>query len=119
MDSNKVVSAEFGVSDIVVTPDTYDFGDVRVREASEPVTFTVMNNGTGILKISRLKVSGIDARMFKIKGGIKKTLGAGGSFQFTLTFKPISVGGKSAYIEIRSNDPDTPVLNIPISGNGV
>jgi hypothetical protein len=78
-----------------------------------------MNNGTGILKISRLRVSGIDARMFKIKGGIKKTLGAGGSFQFTLTFKPISVGGKSAYIEIRSNDPDTPLLEVPVSGSGV
>ncbi|GAG23588.1 unnamed protein product [marine sediment metagenome] len=34
-------------------------------------------------------------------------------------FSPTSAGSKSAILELSSNDPDTPTLNVPLSGGGV
>jgi hypothetical protein len=119
MDSDKNVSASFGLPDIAVSPNSYDFGDVTVKQSSAAATFTIQNNGTGNLKITKIKIIGTDARMFKIKGSCKKTISAGGNCQSTITFKPVSAGSKTATLLITSNDPDTPTLDILIGGNGI
>ena len=118
MDSDRNVTASFGLPDISVSPNSYEFGNVAVRQSSSPATFTIHNNGTGDLKITKIKIVGTDAKMFRIKGGGKKTIAPGGTFQFTVTFKPTSAGNKSATIQIPSNDPDTPTLDVPLSGSG-
>jgi hypothetical protein len=56
--------------------------------------------------------------MFRIKGGSKKTVAPGGNYSFTVTFKPTSAGTKSATLQILSNDPDTPTIEVPLSGTG-
>ena len=118
MDSDKHVTASFGLPDISVSPNSYDFGNVVVKKPSSPATFTIQNNGTGNLKTTKIKVIGTDAKMFKIKGGGKKTIVPGGTYSFTVTFKPTSAGTKSATLQILSNDPDTPTIEVPLSGTG-
>jgi hypothetical protein len=117
MDSDKSVTASFGLPDISVSPDSYDFGSVAVKKTSSPATFTIQNNGTGNLKVTKIKVIGTDAKMFRIKGGSKKTVAPGGNYSFTVTFKPTSAGTKSATLQILSNDPDSPTIEVPLSGN--
>jgi hypothetical protein len=119
MDSEKNVTANFGLPDIAVSPDSYDFGDVTVKQSSEPVTSTIQNNGTGDLKKIKMKVIGTDAKMFKIKGKCSKSIASGGSCQFAVTFKPKSAGSKSATLQISSNDPDAGTIEIPLSGMGI
>ena len=122
MDSDKNVIANCGLPDIAVSPDSYDFGDVKVKQTSAPATFTIKNNGTGNLKISKIEITATnktDKNMFKIKGGSKKTIPSGGTFQFTVTFKPTSVESKSATLRITSNDPDRATIEIPLSGAGL
>ena len=119
MDSDKNVTASFGLPDIAVSPDSYDFGDVTVKQSSSPATFTIQNNGTGDLKKTKMKIIGTDAKMFKIKGKCSKTIASGGSCQFTVTFKPTSTGSKTATLQITSNDPDTATIEIPLNGTGI
>jgi hypothetical protein len=119
MDSDKNVTASFGLPDISVSPTLNDFGDVAVKQSSGPVAFTMQNNGTGNLKVTNMKIIGTDAKMFKIKGSCKKTISSGGSCQFTVTFKPTSAGSKTATLQIISNDPDMAAIGIPLSGTGM
>jgi hypothetical protein len=119
MDSDKNVTASFGLPDIAFTPDSYGFGDVTVKKPSGPATFTIQNNSTGNLKIAKMKIEGTDAKMFKIKGSCKKAITTGGNCQFTATFKPTSTGLKTATVKITSNDPDTATIEVPLSGTGI
>lgn len=119
MDSDKDVTANFGVPDISVSPDSYDFGNVAVKQSSSPFTFTFQNEGTGTLRITRLKVIGADAKMFKPKGGGKKLIPPGGNYLVSVTFKPTSAGPKNAILQIASNDPANPVIEIPLGGAGL
>jgi parallel beta-helix repeat protein len=116
MNSDKNVSASFGLPDISVLPDSYDFGDVTVKQSSSPATFTIQNNGTGDLQKTKMKIIGTDAKMFKIKGSCSKTIASGGICEFTVTFNPKSTGSKSATLQITSNDPDTATIGIPLMG---
>lgn len=118
MDFDKDVTASFGLPDISVSPNSYDFGNIGVKQLLSPVTFTIQNNGTGNLKITKMQIVGTDAKMFKIKGGGKKTILPGGIYQFVVTFKPRSSGYKSATLRVMSNDPDNPMINIQLSGTG-
>ena len=119
MASDKNVTSSFGSPDIAVSPDSYDFGNVAVKQSSSPVTFTIRNNGTGNLKVKNMKIVGTNANMFKIKGSCNKTISSGGSCQFTVTLKPTSIGSKTATLQIISNDPDMSTIGIPLSGAGM
>ena len=118
MDSDKNITASFGVPDISVSLNSYDFGSVVVKKASSPATLTIQNNGTGNLKITKINIVGADAKMFRKKGGNKKTVAPGGSYSFALTFKPKSIGTKSAVLQVLSNNPGTPIVEIQLSGTG-
>ncbi len=117
MDASKNVTAQFGLPDISVSPAEYNFGDVKIKTQSEPVTFTITNNGIGDLKITKMEITGTDAKMFKKKGGGKKTIKPGAALDFSVTFKPTTTGGKTATLRITSNDPDEAVVEISLSGN--
>jgi hypothetical protein len=118
MDFDKNVTASFGLPDISVSPNSHDFGNIVVKKSSSPATFTIQNSGTGNLKTTTIKIIGTDAKMFKIKGGGKKTIAPGGTYSFTATFRPTSAGTKSAMLQVLSNDLDTPTIDIPLSGTG-
>ncbi len=122
MDASKNVTAQFGLPDISVSPTTHDFGDVKIKTLSGPVTFTITNNGIGNLKITKMEITGTDAKdakMFKKKGGGKKTIKPGASLDFSVTFKSTTTGGKTATLRITSNDPDESPLEIQLSGTGI
>jgi uncharacterized delta-60 repeat protein len=108
---------------ISVSPTSYDFGLVRVDSHSLAQGFLISNNGNRDLQITSIGKSGGDLGMFNVATGtcpsLTPTIISGGSCTITATFWPTSAGAKSATLTINSNDPDTPILNVPLSGTGV
>jgi len=104
------------VPDISVTPLSYDFGNVEMKK-SKTASFKVKNNGKADLLIST-SVTGTDVSMFTIMsgGGVSKTIKPGKTLTIKVVFKPTSAGSKSSTLEITSNDPDTPTIDIPLTG---
>ncbi|MBM4339513.1 MAG: choice-of-anchor D domain-containing protein [Deltaproteobacteria bacterium] len=124
MDQSKEVTARFELPDISISPTFYDFKDVRVRQSSPPASFTIMNNGTGNLKLTKIELLGTDARLFKITRSMTRsrqqtlTLSPGGQYSFSVTFSPTSIGLKTATLRITSNDPDASITEIALTGKG-
>ena len=104
------------VPDVSVTPLSYDFGNVEVKK-SKTASFKVKNNGKADLLIST-SITGTDVSMFTITsgGGVSKTIKPGKTLTIKVVFKPTSAGPKSSTLEITSNDPDTPTIDIPLTG---
>jgi hypothetical protein len=109
-------STSTNVPDISVTPLSYDFGNVEVKK-SKTASFKVKNNGKTDLLIST-SITGTDVSMFTITsgGGVSKTIKPGKTLTIKVVFKPTSGGPKSSTLEITSNDPDTPTIDIPLTG---
>ena len=118
MNGPKTVTANFtatNVPDISVTPLSYDFGNVEVKK-SKTASFKVKNNGKADLLISP-SITGTDVSMFTItSGGGSKTIKPNKTLTIKVVFKPTSAGPKSSTLGITSNDPDTPTIDIPLTG---
>jgi photosystem II stability/assembly factor-like uncharacterized protein len=119
VDSYNNVTASFGLANIAVSPNSYDFGNVTLKQSSGPAIFTIQNNGTGNLKISKMKIIGTDSKVFKVHGSCKKVIEPRGYCQFTATFKPTSVGSEAATLQIISDDTDAATTGILLSGIGL
>jgi len=107
--------ASTNIPDISVTPLAYDFGNVELKK-SKTASFKVKNNGKADLLIST-SITGTDVSMFTItSSGGNKTIKPGKTLTIKVVFKPTSGGSKSSTLEITSNDPDTPTIDIPLTG---
>lgn len=111
---------------ISVSPTSHDFGSINIGNSSVPQTFTISNTGTKDLVISSIGTTGGDAGMFSVAMGgtnpcpsLNPTITPGSNCTITVTFSPTSVGPKSTNLRINSDDPDTPSLDVPLSGTGV
>ena len=103
---------------ISVTPTSYNFENIKVKK-SKTASFVVRNNRTTNLSILGSTITGTDASMFMIKSGSgSKTIKPRKTLTIKVVFKPTSTGLKSAILEITSNDPVTPTIDIPLNGTG-
>jgi len=108
-----------GAPDIAVTPPSFDYGAVTVGDTALQA-FTVENVGSADLDVSATSITGADAADFAIvSGGGAFTLAPAAQQVIEIEFTPGSVGPKSAALEIASDDPDTPLLAVPLAGEGV
>ena len=111
--------------DISVDPVFIDFGDVMVGGDATEI-FTISNSGADNLTGSittpvAFSVSEATKKAYKDNG--KNTLnfliGPGDSQDFILTFEPTEIQCYSDNVYIQSNDPDSPNVNIAVTGCGV
>jgi hypothetical protein len=102
---------------ISVDPLSVSFGNVNVGSISAR-TVTVQNIGTADLTISSITITGTDAGEFS-QTNTCAILASGESCAVTVTFNPTSAGTKNAVLRISSNDPDTPIVDVPLSGTGI
>jgi hypothetical protein len=103
---------------ISVTPTSENYGNVKVKK-SKSASFVVKNTGKTNLTITSSAITGTDASSFTITSGSgSKTIKPGKSLTIKVAFKPTSTGAKSGNLEITSNDPVTPTLDISLSGTG-
>lgn len=103
---------------ISVAPDSHDFGMKEINTQFVNQKFTVTNTGTTDLIIGTISITGGDAGEFTILNDLcsDKTITKTNSDTLEVAFLPATAGLKEAILSIPSNDPDSPVLNVPLQG---
>jgi len=96
-----------------VSPATLNFGDVAVGSSS-PLNGTLTATGASVTVSS----ASINSSEFALSGiTLPKTIGAGQSTQFTVTFTPSVTGTANATLTFVSNASNSPTLQ-SLTGNG-
>jgi len=94
--------------------DQLDFDSVLIG-SSRDLSITVENTGTDVLQISSVAT---DSAAFSPSTS-SLTLAPGESRILTVSFNPTGPGDHPGTLTILSNDPDTPVFDVPLTGVGV
>ncbi len=99
-----------------LTDDT-DFG--LINNTTITKTYTIENTtGNADLNISSIVVSGTNASNFSIGNiTLPKTITAGSSTTFTITFTPTDIGSKTAIITINNNDCNESAYSFTVLAN--
>ncbi|MFQ6093453.1 MAG: choice-of-anchor D domain-containing protein, partial [bacterium] len=104
--------------DIGVNPTSWDFSTVNVSQHTDK-PIVVSNTGCQLLEVSATNIVGPDAGSFSVlSGGGAFTVVQGETDSVVVRFAPTSGGGKSATLQIVSNDPDEGTKDISLSGTG-
>jgi hypothetical protein len=106
---------------ILVSPVEHDFGPVSIGLESSAQAFVIENVGTANLDIGTIAPNGRKAAAFVLTAdscSSQSPLAPTATCQFEAVFRPQSAGKKKATLDIPSNDPDTPVLSVPVQGRG-
>ena len=78
------------------------------------------NDGNSNLDISATTITGADASLFSVtSGGGAFAVAPGNTHDVVIEFTPSLLGAKAATLEIASNDPDEPTLNLLLLGESV
>ncbi len=100
-------------------PSSVDFGRQRIRTRSGVHQVTVSSTGEAPLSVSRISVAGADADQFTVVGDActGTPVAVGSSCTVGVAFQPTVARPVDARLEIRSNDPASPVA-VPLSALG-
>ncbi len=103
--------------DIDVSPLSYDFGDVGLGTSTTTIV-TISNVGNRELTVSDIA---IDSSDFSITPGLTLpvVVGPNGFTDVEITYAPAAEGYSSAVLEISSDDPDEPLVEVVLGGAGV
>jgi hypothetical protein len=107
------VSPEIAIDSALI-----DFGEVELGSFRDTVV-QFENIGYGPLRLDEFMLGGAEAGEFRFLGASEYQLLPGESAAFTLRFSPSSVFRKDAFLDGRSNDSDSRVIRIPLTGVGV
>ncbi|MEZ4435275.1 MAG: choice-of-anchor D domain-containing protein [bacterium] len=121
------IEAVDAIGEISAEPESVAFGRVQPGEA-ETVDVTVRNVGQAALTVTGVRVVGPDDFTVSIDGAPigelddpdgdgAPGLGAGQAFVVTVGYAPGAEGRDEATLLIESNDPETPTLRVPLTGN--
>jgi hypothetical protein len=107
---------------ISVTPMDHYFGEHPVNQGTLYEPITISNTGSADLEISDVTISNrhnftYDTRSYSVP--FSPTIAPGSSVTFDARFHPSEVGPLSATLTINSNDPDTPSVELQLTGTGV
>ena len=103
--------------DIQVSPgDGLVIGEVLVGDTGNGAV-TLTNGGDAALTVGNVSISGANALEFGQTNDCS-VLDPGASCQITVMLTPADVGEKTATLTIVSDDPDQPLIDVPLSGSG-
>jgi len=104
-----------GAPDLAVSADAIDFGAVMIGYPSI-TNLLVYNAGTDNLVLTGFSVSHPD---FSVNLTVPANIAPAGQLLLNVRYSPSSPGPGAATFAIASNDPDTPLYNINLSGTGI
>ncbi len=93
-----------------------DFGRVKVQDSVRK-SMVVTNRGTATLTVTKVEAVGTDAAAFKPRTG-SFAVNSSGGYELQVEFRPTARRSYTAALRIHSNDPDTPIKQIVLSGTG-
>ena len=109
----------FNVSpEIAVDSSAIDFGEVELGDRRDTVV-VFENIGYGPLILSDFSIGGADPGEFTTTAADMYTLQPGERDSIIVSFVPTSIFLKTGFLMFTSNDIDSPVITIPLSGTGV
>lgn len=112
LDSNNNESQAAVLSPIIsISPSALSFSDLNTRG-----TLTIVNAGAMDLMIQSIAITGQNPSDFTFSNSCSSPLASSISCSIVVTFSPASAGDKSATLAITSNDPQTSVTNISLTG---
>jgi len=103
------------VCDIGVAPTALSFGDVQTGTTSSMST-TVSNNGLADCIVT---ISPTGSTAFTAAPPLSFTVASGGSQVVNVDYAPTAVGADAGNLDVGSNDPDTPNIDVTLNGNGI
>jgi cysteine-rich repeat protein len=97
-----------------------NFGQVIVGGSSTSQTVTVSNTGNGKLTIGTITIGGTNADQFSIvtDNCSGQLIAPSGNCTVDVKFSPTSLSGKTATLDIPSDDPDENPLSVSLIGKG-
>ena len=106
--------------DIAVLPATVALGRVVIGK-NATTDMIVIDQGQAPLRVATIDLQGIDKARFSLRSlpRFPTFVQPGHHLNFTLRFDAIDVGARTATLRIKSNDPDTPILRVPLTAEGV
>jgi hypothetical protein len=113
-----IIDVKQGTNDIPNGTGSYNFGKMQLFTSSNDVTFTIQNTGNINLDLSNVTVTGMHVSSFNITGLPSSTLAPNSSTTFTVKFTPASMGGKTATINVVSNNADNKPYSFTVTGTG-
>ena len=105
-----------GLPDIEIAFESYDFGNVLLRD-TKYWTFFIKNVGEGDLILHSVTSDHVDFNV--LSPTTPEGVVPAGSLEVTVLFTPSALGPVTGNITILSSDADEPVMFIALLGNGV
>jgi hypothetical protein len=115
---------------LTVAPNSYDFGRVPVGHSSKGQAFTISNVDSRVIRLGLVEIvtTMIDAVGNQTTAQSEEfilsddpcsntEINSGKNCRVTVTFRPITLGVKSANLIVRTVDSSIPVVDVPLSGN--
>jgi uncharacterized protein (TIGR03437 family) len=100
---------------VAVSPQRLEFGEVITGQTRQ-LPLTVGNSGSYPLTVTSL---GAALNVVTVTDRVGFRLEPGETRVVTVSFSPAAVGVISTTIAIVSDDPQTPTLNVPVTGTGI
>lgn len=105
-------------ADATVSPQTIDFGTVRLGTSSAGTNLVIQNTGNVNLTYTLSEVG--DTADFAATPACTSTctIAAGGSATHSVVFTPQAYGNRAAELRVNSNDPVEPTVPVSLAGVG-
>ena len=113
--SGNGVQQQVNECNISVNPLALNFGNVNLGD-SPALSTTVSNSGAAACSVNLVRTGSND---FAITGAASFNVAPGGSQDVSVSYTPGQVGADSGAIAVNSNDPDSPSVDVSLTGNGV
>jgi parallel beta-helix repeat protein len=113
-------ATEFGQPDIEVNPQSHDFGEVEVGTVNG-IIVTVSNAGQADLTINHIELNQGSNNDFYILSPVTLPfiIASQSGIDIEMIFEPSTDEFLSSTLEIGSDDPDEPLVEVQFSGTGV
>ena len=101
----------------LVTPAGVAFGSVTVGTTAS-MSGLIQNTGTAACNVGGLTVSGAGFSLGPASPALPAQIAVGATLSVPLRYSPTAAGAGTGALAVASNDPDTPLASIALTGSG-
>lgn len=112
------VTGQRGTPRVQVTPPALDFGSVALGTSAE-LALRIRSIGSRPVRISSIDPDALGTRMYSTSDAGMQSIPSGDYFDVTIRFDPLDARRYFSEVQIETDDPITPIVRIPITGQGL